>query len=76
MVTKSLDIDHDVLLNSIRKLGDNSKESYVIFDATNCQCILECSDSFCTLTNASRSQILNTNFFHGFLWMKKRQPLK
>ncbi len=63
MVTKSLDIDHNVLLNSIRKLGDNSKESYVIFDATDYQCILECSDSFCTLTNASRSQILNTNYF-------------
>jgi len=63
MVTKSLDIDNDVLLNSIRKLGDNSKESYVIFDATNHHYILECNDSFCSLTNASRSQILKTNYF-------------
>ncbi|MGE7986492.1 EAL domain-containing protein [Lysinibacillus fusiformis] len=63
MVTKSLDVDNDVLLNSILKLGDNSKESYVIFDATNHHNILECNESFCNLTNASRSQILKTNYF-------------
>ena len=49
MVTKSLNTDYDVLLNSIRKLGNNSKESYVIFDATNHHCILECNDSFVCL---------------------------
>lgn len=32
MVTKSMDIQNEMLLNTIRKLGDNSKESYVIFD--------------------------------------------
>lgn len=63
MVTKSLDIDNDVLLNSILNLGDNSKESFVIFDATNHHSIVECNESFCSLTNASRSQILKTNYF-------------
>ncbi|WP_155593632.1 EAL domain-containing protein [Lysinibacillus cavernae] len=63
MVTKSLGIDHDVLLNSIRKLGDKSKESYVIFDAINHHCILDCNDSFYMLTNSSRSQVLNTDYF-------------
>ncbi|SCY57046.1 sensor domain-containing protein [Lysinibacillus fusiformis] len=63
MVTKSLDVDNDVLLNSILKLGDNSKESYVIFDATNHHIIVECNEFFCNLTNASRSQILKTNYF-------------
>jgi len=63
MVTKSLNTDYDVLLNSIRKLGNNSKESYVIFDATKHHYIVECNDSFCMLTNAARSQILNTDYF-------------
>ncbi|MFA1737556.1 sensor domain-containing protein [Lysinibacillus fusiformis] len=63
MVTKSIGVDNDVLLNSIIKLGDNSKESYVIFDATNYHIIVECNEFFCNLTNASRSQILKTNYF-------------
>lgn len=74
MVTKSLDIENDVLLSSIRKLGDNSKESYVIFDATNHHGILACNDSFCMLTNASRSQILNTDYFSWLSIDEKRQP--
>ena len=49
MVTKSLNTDYDVLLNSIRKLGNNSKESYVIFDATKHHYIVECNDSFVCL---------------------------
>ncbi len=71
MVTKSLDIDNDALLNSILNLGDNSKESFVIFDATNHHSIVECNESFCSLTNASRSQILKTNYFTWLLDEKK-----
>ncbi len=63
MVTKSMNIQHEMLLNTIRKLGDNSKESYVIFDATNNHCVLECNDSFCVLTNTTRSQLLNHDYF-------------
>ncbi|MDD1503277.1 EAL domain-containing protein [Lysinibacillus sp. CNPSo 3705] len=63
MVTNTMIIEHEMLLNTIRKLGDNSQESYVIFDATNNNCILECNDSFCTLTNTTRSQIINIDYF-------------
>lgn len=63
MVTNTMIIEHEKLLNTIRRLGDNSKESYVIFDATNNNCILECNDSFCTLTNTTRSQIINIDYF-------------
>ncbi|WP_338652496.1 EAL domain-containing protein [Lysinibacillus sp. Y5S-8] len=76
MVTKSLDIENDVLLSSIRKLGDNSKESYVIFDATNHHGILACNDSFCMLTNASRSQILNTDYFSWLSIDEKKTTIK
>ncbi|MFJ7734218.1 EAL domain-containing protein [Lysinibacillus sp. NPDC097231] len=58
-----MNIQHEMLLNTIRKLGDNSKESYVIFDATNNHCVLECNDSFCVLTNTTRSQLLNHDYF-------------
>lgn len=63
MVTNTKIIEHEMLLDTIRRLGDNSKESYVIFDATNNNCILECNDSFCTLTNTTRSQIINIDYF-------------
>ncbi len=63
-------IEHEMLLNTIRRLGDNSKESYVIFDATNNHCVLECNDSFCTLTNSTRSQILNNDYFS---WMSNEE---
>ncbi|MFJ3388237.1 EAL domain-containing protein [Lysinibacillus sp. NPDC086135] len=63
MVTNTMIIEHEMLLNTIRRLGDNSKESYVIFDATNNNCILECNDSFCTLTNTTHSQIINIDYF-------------
>ncbi|MEB2279991.1 EAL domain-containing protein [Lysinibacillus xylanilyticus] len=63
MVTNTMIIEHEMLLKTIRRLGDNSKESYVIFDATNNNCILECNDSFCTLTNTTRSQIINIDYF-------------
>lgn len=46
VTTNTMIIEHEMLLNTIRRLGDNSKESYVIFDATNNNCILECNDSF------------------------------
>jgi len=70
MVTKTMIIEHEMLLNTIRRLGDNSKESYVIFDATNNHCVLECNDSFCTLTNSTRSQILNNDYFS---WMSNEE---
>lgn len=63
MVTKTMSIENEILLNTIRRLGDHSKESYVIFDATNNHCVLECNDSFCTLTNTTRSQIINSDYF-------------
>ncbi|GAB0168989.1 EAL domain-containing protein [Lysinibacillus sp. CTST325] len=63
MTTKTMIIEHEMLLNTIRRLGDNSKESYVIFDATNNHCIVECNDSFCALTNTTRSQIINNDYF-------------
>ncbi|MGE7672074.1 EAL domain-containing protein [Lysinibacillus sp. NPDC094403] len=63
MVTKMMFIENEMLLNTIRRLGDNSRESYVIFDVTNNHCILECNDSFCTLTNSTRSQIINNDYF-------------
>lgn len=76
MVTKSLNTDYDVLLNSIRKLGNNSKESYVIFDATKHHCILECNDSFCMLTNAARSQVLNTDYFSWLSMDEKKTTIE
>lgn len=63
MVTKTMFIENEMLLNTIRKLGDNSKESYVIFDATNNHCVLECNDYFCTLINTTRSKIINNDYF-------------
>lgn len=63
MVTKTMSIENEILLNTIRRLGDHSKESYVIFDATNNHCVLECNDSFCTLTNTTRSEIINSDYF-------------
>ncbi|MFJ6209369.1 EAL domain-containing protein [Lysinibacillus sp. NPDC092081] len=66
MVTKTMFIENEMLLNTIRRLGDNSKESYVIIDATNNHCVLECNDSFCTLTNTTRSKIINNDYFS---WM-------
>ncbi|MGG2052972.1 EAL domain-containing protein [Lysinibacillus pakistanensis] len=63
MVTKSMDIQNEMLLNTIRKLGDNSKESYVIFDVRNNHKILECNDSFCALTNTTHTQIVESDYF-------------
>ncbi|MEY9977800.1 EAL domain-containing protein [Lysinibacillus sp. RC79] len=63
MVTKTMYIENEMLLNTIRRLGDNSKESYVIFDATNNHCVIECNNSFCTLTNTTRSKIINNDYF-------------
>lgn len=63
MVTKAMIREREMLLNTIRRLGDNSKESYVIFDATKNHCVVECNDFFCTLTNTTRSQIINSDYF-------------
>ncbi|WP_223552728.1 EAL domain-containing protein [Lysinibacillus sphaericus] len=63
MVTSTKVMEDEVLLNTIRRLGNNSKERYVIFDATNNHCVLECNDSFCVLTNTTRSQLINTDYF-------------
>lgn len=58
-----MDIQNEMLLNTIRKLGDNSKESYVIFDVKNNHKILECNDSFCALTNTTHTQIVENDYF-------------
>ncbi|WP_285396848.1 EAL domain-containing protein [Lysinibacillus sp. fls2-241-R2A-57] len=63
MVTKEMVVENEMLLNTIRRLANNSKERYVIFDATNNHCVLECNDSFCVLTNTTRSQIINNDYF-------------
>lgn len=65
MVTKSMDVQKNILLTTIRNLGEQSKESYVILDA-NTNFIVECNNSFCMLTNAIRSQILETDYFAMF----------
>ena len=72
MVTKTMSIENEIILNTIRRLGDHSKESYVIFDATNNHCVLECNDSFCTLTNTTRSQIINSDYF---AWLSNEEQI-
>ena len=62
MVTKSMDIQNTILLTTIRNLGEQSKEGYVILDAKT-NSILECNDAFCLLTNATCSQILKKDYF-------------
>lgn len=68
-------VEHEMLLNTIRRLGDNSRESYVIFDATNNHCVLECNDSFCTLTNSTRSHIINHDYF-SFMSNEEQTTIK
>ncbi|EON74019.1 EAL domain-containing protein [Lysinibacillus sphaericus] len=63
MIAKSMDIQNNSLLTTVRKLGDNSKESYVILDAKNSHSILECNDSFCKLTNSTSSQLRDKDYF-------------
>lgn len=75
MATKTMVAEHEMLLNTIRRLGDNSRESYVIFDATNNHCVLECNDSFCTLTNSTRSHILNNDYF-SFMSNEEQTTIK
>lgn len=62
MVTKSMDIHNSILLTTIRNLGEQSKESYVILDAKT-NCILECNESFCMLINASHTEMLKKDYF-------------
>ncbi len=62
MVTKSMDIHNSILLTTIRNLGEQSKESYVILDAKT-NCILECNECFCMLINASHTEILKKDYF-------------
>lgn len=75
MATKTMVVEHEMLLNTIRRLGDNSRESYVIFDATNNHCVLECNDSFCTLTNSTRSHIINNDYF-SFMSNEEQTTIK
>ncbi len=75
MATKTMIVEHEMLLNTIRRLGDNSRESYVIFDATNNHCVLECNDSFCTLTNSTRSHIINNDYF-SFMSNEEQTTIK
>ncbi|WP_107947522.1 EAL domain-containing protein [Lysinibacillus parviboronicapiens] len=63
MIAKSMDIQNNSLLTTIRKLGVNANESYVIFDVKNNFSIIECNDLFCKLTNSTSSQILNKDYF-------------
>ncbi|MGE7092666.1 EAL domain-containing protein [Lysinibacillus sp. NPDC048646] len=63
MIAKARDLQNNILLTTIRKLGDNSEESYVIFDAKKNYSIIDWNDSFCKLTNATSSQILNKDYF-------------
>jgi len=62
MVSKSMDIQNNILLTTIRNLGEQSKESYIIVDAKT-HLIVECNNAFCMLTNTMRSQILNKDYF-------------
>ncbi|MFJ7668498.1 EAL domain-containing protein [Lysinibacillus sp. NPDC097195] len=62
MVSKSMDRQNNILLTTIRNLGEQSKESYIILDAKS-HLIVECNNAFCMLTNTLRSEILNKDYF-------------
>ena len=54
---------NDHLLDSIYRLGEKSKKSYVVFDVKANHNILGCNDSFCELTNYSTTQLQGMDYF-------------
>ena len=63
MMMRQVTSQNDHLLASIYKLGENSKKSYVVFDASASYSILDCNDSFCEMTNYSTMQLVGMDYF-------------
>ncbi|MFJ7952355.1 EAL domain-containing protein [Lysinibacillus sp. NPDC096418] len=54
---------NDYLLASIYRLGKNSKNGYVVFDAKANYSVLDCNNSFCEMTNYSTEQLKGIDYF-------------